>query len=117
MNTDRANSQVLAINVLNPFVLQAPPYNWKADVNGLINIPGLIGNVIGAWLGGWCVDKYSDWRSKRNGGVFEPETRLHLLVIPALIVPAGCLLFGYGVARELHWTALYVRHFEWRVPC
>lgn len=97
---------VVAINILNPFVLQAPPYNWKPDINGLINIAGLIGNVIGAWLGGWVVDKYSDWRSKKNNGVFEPETRLHLLIIPTLIVPAGLLAFGYGVAQQLHWTAL-----------
>lgn len=97
---------VVAINVLNPFVLQAPPYNFKADINGLINIAGLIGNVIGAFLGGWVVDKYSDWRSKKNGGVFQPETRLHLLIIPTLIVPAGCLAFGYGVAQSLNWTAL-----------
>ena len=97
---------VVAINILNPFVLQAPPYNWKPDINGLINIAGLIGNVIGAWLGGWVVDKYSDWRSKKNNGVFQPETRLHLLIIPTLIVPAGCLAFGYGVAQQLNWTSL-----------
>ncbi|KAK4495099.1 hypothetical protein PRZ48_013426 [Zasmidium cellare] len=98
---------VVAINILNSFVLQAPPYNWKPDINGLINIPGLIGNLIGAWIGGWVVDRYSDWRSRKNGGVFQPETRLHLLIIPGLIVPAGCLLWGYGVARSMHWTALF----------
>lgn len=97
---------VVAINILNSFVLQAPPYNWKPDINGLINIPGLIGNLFGAWIGGWVVDRYSDWRSKKNKGVFQPETRLHLLIIPGLIVPAGCLLWGYGVARSMHWTAL-----------
>lgn len=97
---------LVAINLLNPFVLQAPPYNWRPEINGLINISGLIGNLVGAWLGGWVVDRYSDWRSKKNGGVFQPETRLHLLVIPGLIVPAGCLVFGYGVAESLHWTAL-----------
>lgn len=97
---------VVAINILNSFVLQAPPYNWKPSINGLINIAGLIGNVIGAWLGGWVVDRYSQWRSKKNGGVFQPEMRLHLLIIPALIVPTGCLAFGYGVAKSLHWTSL-----------
>ncbi|KXS96406.1 hypothetical protein AC578_3002 [Pseudocercospora eumusae] len=98
---------VVAINILNSFILQAPPYNWTPDVNGLINIPGLLGNLIGAFIGGWVVDRYSDWKSKHNSGVFLPETRLHLLVIPTLIVPAGCLVFGYGVARTLHWTALF----------
>jgi len=42
----------IAVNILNPFVLQAPPYNWSPQINGLINIPGLLGNVIGAWAGG-----------------------------------------------------------------
>jgi len=98
---------VVAINILNSFVLQAPPYNWKPDINGLINIPGLLGNLIGAWLGGWLVDRYSDWRSKKNAGIFQPETRLHLLIIPGLIVLAGCLAFGYGVAEQLNWTSLF----------
>jgi len=43
---------VVAVNILNPFVLQAPPYNWSPQINGLINIPGLLGNVFGAWAGG-----------------------------------------------------------------
>ncbi|KAK3672333.1 hypothetical protein LTR78_007873 [Recurvomyces mirabilis] len=98
---------VLAINVLNPFVLQAPPYSWKPDINGLINIPGLIGNLVGGLIGGYCVDKYCDWRSKKNNGVFQPETRLHLLLLPAIVVPAGSLLFGYGVGDRLHWTAIF----------
>ena len=97
---------ISAVNILNAFVLQAPPYSWKADINGLINIPGLIGNVVGSFLGGWLVDRYADWRSKKNDGIFQPETRLHLLFIPGLVVPAGCLLFGYGVDRFLHWTTL-----------
>ncbi|KAK4555268.1 hypothetical protein LTR86_007564 [Recurvomyces mirabilis] len=98
---------VVAINILNSFVLQAPPYSWKPSINGLINIPGLIGNIIGAFLGGWLVDRYSDWRSKKHNGVFQPETRLHLLWIPGIIVPAGCLVFGYGVQDTLNWTSLF----------
>lgn len=98
---------VVAINILNSFVLQAPPYNWSASINGLINIPGLLGNIFGAFAGGWVVDKYSDWRSRKNGGVFQPESRLTLLIIPALIVPAGCLVFSYGVQETLNWTSLF----------
>jgi hypothetical protein len=53
------------------------------------------------------VDKYSDWRARKNNGVFQPETRLFLLIIPGAIVPAGCILFGYGVEKTLHWTAMF----------
>ncbi|KAE9972770.1 hypothetical protein EG328_004817 [Venturia inaequalis] len=98
---------VVAINILNSFILQAPPYNWKPSINGLINIPALLGNLLGSVTGGWLVDKYSDWRARKNNGVFKPESRLVLLIIPALIVPAGCILFGYGVAETMHWTTLF----------
>lgn len=98
---------VVAVNILNSFILEAPPYNWSIAINGLINIPGLLGNLIGAFFGGWLVDRYSDWRAKKNNGTFQPETRLTLLIIPALIVPAGCLVFGYGVARDLSWVSLF----------
>ncbi|MBE7179668.1 MAG: hypothetical protein INR71_00385 [Terriglobus roseus] len=98
---------VVAINILSIFVLQAPPYNWKPSINGLINIPGLLGNVFGAIVAGWCVDRYSVWRSRRSGGLFQPEWRLVAIIVPALIVPAGCILFGYGVAETLHWITLF----------
>lgn len=98
---------VVAINILNSFVLQAPPYNWKPSVNGLINIPGFLGNLVGSFVAGWVVDRYSDHRAKKNGGVFQPESRLVLIIVPAIIVPAGCILFGYGVAETLNWTSLF----------
>ncbi|SPQ18396.1 78977645-7e35-44a7-bb3f-ea4bbb5d8841 [Thermothielavioides terrestris] len=66
-----------SVNMLNSFVLQAPPYSWPAMINGLINIPGLLGNLTGCIAGGWLVDKF--W----------------------------CILFGYGVERTLHWTSLF----------
>lgn len=97
----------VSVNILNSFVLQAPPYSWSPMVNGLINIPGLIGNVFGAYAGGWLVDVFCDWRARRNDGLFEPESRLYLLVVPMLITGAGCLLFGYGVERTLNWTSLF----------
>ncbi|KEQ89688.1 MFS general substrate transporter [Aureobasidium pullulans EXF-150] len=98
---------VVGINILNSFVLQAPPYSWSPAVNGLINIPGLLGNICGALVGGPLVDWYSDWRARKNNGVFQPESRLTLLIFPAVMVPAGCLAFGYGVQETLHWTSLF----------
>ncbi|CAK7218095.1 hypothetical protein SCUCBS95973_003373 [Sporothrix curviconia] len=97
----------VAVNMLNSFVLQAPPYSWSASVNGLINVPGLIGNVLGGLAGGSLVDFFCDWRLRRCNGVFEPESRLYLLALPAVITGAGCVLFGYGVQQMLHWASLF----------
>lgn len=97
----------VSVNILNPFVLQAPPYSWSPMINGLINIPGFIGNVAGSYAGGWLVDVFCDWRTRRNKGIFEPENRLYLCILPLLITGAGCVLFGYGVERTMHWTSLF----------
>jgi hypothetical protein len=112
---------VVAVNILNPFVLQAPPYSWRPQINGLINIPGIIGNLFGAWAGGKCLDQlnctankagdlvdyWCKWQTKKNHGVFEPESRLYLVAIPFLITSAGCVLFGYGVQNMMSWVSLF----------
>lgn len=98
---------VVSVNILNSFVLEAPPYNWGTAKDGLINIPGFIGNVVGSFLGGWLVDRYCDWHTRKNGGVFQPESRLFLLTLPFIIVPVGCIVFGFGVQNHLGWFSLF----------
>ncbi|ORY19884.1 major facilitator superfamily domain-containing protein [Clohesyomyces aquaticus] len=98
---------VVAVNILSSFVLSAPPYNFRPQIIGLLNIPGLLGNLFGAWAGGNLVDMFCAWRTKKNNGIFEPETRLYMLIIPFLITPAGCLLFGYGVQNSMSWVSLF----------
>ncbi|KAK8020846.1 hypothetical protein PG990_005984 [Apiospora arundinis] len=97
--------------IVYPCVIYAflgrPPYSWSPLISGLINIAGFLGNVCGAYAGGWLVDVWADWRARKNQGVFVPESRLALLVLPTLITGAGCLVFGYGVERTLHWTSIF----------
>ncbi|KAJ6196890.1 major facilitator superfamily domain-containing protein, partial [Bipolaris maydis] len=97
----------VAVNILNPFVLQAPPYNWNVQINGLINIPGILGNVFGSWAGGDLVDMWCKWRTKKYLGIYEPESRLYLVVIPLVLTTAGSVLFGYGVQNSLSWVSLF----------
>lgn len=81
-----------------------PPYDdLQAD-----NVSGIIGNVVGSFASGWVVDRYCDWRTKKNGGIFVPESRLTMLIPALLIVPAGAILFGYGVGENLGWASLFV---------
>ncbi|KAF2136898.1 uncharacterized protein K452DRAFT_258446 [Aplosporella prunicola CBS 121167] len=100
----------VAVNMLAPFILSAPPYSFSPALLGLLNIAGLLGNLFGSLTGGWLVDRYSDWRARRARGVFRPETRLPLLVVPCVCVPAGCVLFGYAAERGWHWALLFVAY-------
>ena len=76
-----------------------PPYNFGTSGIGLINLAPFIGSVIGAvWAG-----PVSDWSiqrlARRNKGIYEPEMRLYISILPGLLGPAGLFLFGYGTAQ------------------
>ncbi|KAI1618255.1 serine/threonine kinase 16 [Exophiala viscosa] len=85
-----------------------PPWNYSDAADGNMNIPCLIGAVIGCFYGGWFSDKFVSWMAKRNGGVFEAEQRLWLLFPTACIFPVGMWLFGIGTAYGWSWPAPYV---------
>jgi MFS family permease len=81
-----------------------PPYNFDAVGIGLMNVPPMIGAFFAFFVGGFLNDKSIIWLSKRNGGLYEPEMRLWLALPPALITPAGLLMFGLGLnyVRMIH---------------
>ncbi|CAK7218015.1 hypothetical protein SEUCBS140593_003400 [Sporothrix eucalyptigena] len=99
---------VVAVNDLNSFVYQVAPYNFTAAINGLINIPSLIGNLFGCFTSGYLLDRFAEWRARRNDGIFVPESRLPLVVIPGVLVPVGTLLFGFAAEEKMHWAVGYV---------
>jgi hypothetical protein len=81
----------------------APPYNFSPAAVGLLNLPPFIGALFGLIWGGPLSDRYIVWRATRNSGVYEPEMRLPMLLLPSLITPAGVWLYGLTMARGYHW--------------
>jgi hypothetical protein len=82
----------LAGLTVNPSIYQGPPYNFSPAINGLINIPSFMGDVLSAFAGGWLTDKISEMQARKNNGVFEPEFRLLALILPLFLYPTGCLM-------------------------
>ena len=76
-------------------VFQLPPYPYlmSPGVSGLINVPAVIGALIGAYCGGALTDWIAERWARRNNGVFEPEYRLLALVIPFVLEPVGLLMY------------------------
>lgn len=85
-----------------------PPWNYTDTEVGNMNIPALIGSVIGCFYGGYCSDKFLIWMTKRNKGVMESEYRLYLMFLCVLVFPTGMWLFGIGSARGWNWPVPYV---------
>ncbi|KAI1622599.1 major facilitator superfamily transporter [Exophiala viscosa] len=85
-----------------------PPYNFSAAGVGLMNVAPFVGVIPGTFVGGYLNDKSILWLSKRNSGIYEPEMRLWLALVGALITPAGILMFGVGLAHSAAWPVLAV---------
>ncbi|KAH8691667.1 major facilitator superfamily domain-containing protein [Talaromyces proteolyticus] len=121
-------SPTVMINVLSSVLLIPPPYNFSIGAVGLLNIPGLstylhskskprciltlriVGQAIGAVIGGVCMDKWSAYRARRSGGLFTPESRLSLIFIPSAVVFAGIVLFGFAAQQQMHWAVIFVAY-------
>lgn len=84
------------------------PWNYGSVAVGNMNIPTLIGSLIGCAYGGYGSDAFMQWMIRRNKGVMEAEYRLYLMALCTLIFPTGLWLFGIGTARGWDWPVPYV---------
>ncbi|KAF7554054.1 hypothetical protein G7Z17_g3151 [Cylindrodendrum hubeiense] len=75
------------------------PWDYGDASVALMNIPTLIGAIIGCFYGGWFSDKFVEWMARRRGGISEAEDRLWLMYPAAIINPAGLILFGVGSGK------------------
>lgn len=75
------------------------PYDFGSIGVGLFSLAPFIGSLLAALYSGPLADFYIVWASKRNGGVFEPEMRLHLALLAVLLTPLGLLLYGLPLAN------------------
>ncbi|KAF2481463.1 major facilitator superfamily domain-containing protein [Neohortaea acidophila] len=80
------------------------PWNYGNNAVAILNIPTLIGAVIGCIYGGWFSDVFVRWMAKRRGGISEAEDRLWLLYPSAILNPAGLMLFGIGSGDGWQWS-------------
>jgi hypothetical protein len=84
---------------------------WWDEVNtGYAYTGAFIGALGGFVVAGGLADWSAKWLTKRNGGIYEPEFRL-FLVIPQLIF--GVMgLYGFGITID----GMFLGQFGWAVP-
>lgn len=96
------------VNATVSVYLTSPPYNWSAANIGLSYIAELIGTYASGFVAGRLADRLSLYLAKRNNGVMEPEFRLWIFSLLAILAPAGLFLYGIGYAHGLNQWALLV---------
>jgi hypothetical protein len=83
-------------------VITQPPYNWTQTQTGLNTIGGLVGVLIAIPVGPLS-DRFSAWRTRKNGGIREPEMRLWTFLPAIILSPVGLAVFSCTAHYKLHW--------------
>jgi MFS family permease len=88
---------ILAVTqaTLYPF----PPYNFSPIGIGNMNLPPAIGAILGSIFGGPLNDWFILQIAKRRNGIYEPETRLWLFLIPGACMPIGLFMYGLTISK------------------
>ncbi|KIW76508.1 hypothetical protein Z517_11254 [Fonsecaea pedrosoi CBS 271.37] len=80
-----------------------PPYNFTPIGIGNMNLPPAIGALLGALFGGPLNDYFILQVAKRRGGIYEPETRLWLFLVPGFCMPIGLFMYGLTISKGMAW--------------
>lgn len=75
------------------------PYNFDAGAVGLFNIAPFVGTLLASVLVALLSDRWIIRLAEKNGGIYEAEMRLWPAIPMSLLTCAGCLMFGFGIAR------------------
>jgi len=95
--------------IMAQFFLSTPLW-WSEVETGYAYTAAFIGAILGFVIAGSLADWSAQYMTKLNGGVYEPEFRI-VLVIPQLIL--GCTgLIGFGITID----GLLFRKYHWAVP-
>jgi MFS family permease len=91
------------LSVTQSELFSVAPYNFDIVAVGDTNIAAFVGAIFGMLWGGPLSDWYVLRCARRNKGIMEPESRLWLLIVPALLNSGGLLMYGLGAYRGLPW--------------
>ncbi|KAF5645851.1 HOL1 [Fusarium tjaetaba] len=89
-------------------ILVQPPYNFNGKLLGYVQLVQIIDCLLAVPLLGFGSDIICKFMSRRNKGVFEPEYRLIVLIIPAACAIISAIVYGHAAAspNDYHWIAI-----------
>lgn len=83
------------------------PFNYSTNRVAMMNMPCVIGAIIGCMYAGPLSDWFTVWMAKRNNGVMEAEFRLYFLFVPGILAPLGFILFAVSTDKLWNWRVTY----------
>ncbi|CAK7235674.1 hypothetical protein SCUCBS95973_009347 [Sporothrix curviconia] len=95
---------IVVFSVVNAGIFTEPPYNFSVSQTGLISLSPFVFTLLGEIIAGPLNDWTSVRLARRNGGIYEPEFRLPLVVLPLVVGAVGFYGFGLTIHYQTHWS-------------
>ncbi|GMM27784.1 hypothetical protein DAMA08_005000 [Martiniozyma asiatica (nom. inval.)] len=89
-------------------LLYDPPFNYDNSRVALMNVPCIVGSIIGCLYAGSITDYFTLYLARKNDGVVESEFRLYFAFLSGTFGAVGLLMFGFGISRNLDWRVFYI---------
>ncbi|KAL4737438.1 major facilitator superfamily domain-containing protein [Aspergillus similis] len=79
-------------------------YGFTPVQTGLLYLSPLIGTILGSVVGGKVSDILARVKAYGNSGVYEPESRLLMMIPAALASTLGLAGYGWSIELRTHWV-------------
>ena len=95
---------IVVVSVVNGVIFVAPPYNFTVSQTGLISLSPFILTLLGEIISGPLNDFICVKLASKNRGIYEPEFRLPLMIVVAVLGTVGFFGFGATIHYKTHWS-------------
>lgn len=85
-------------------ILLAPPYDFAFNSLGFVQAGQIVDSILFLPILGYGTDLVIKLMSKRNNGVYQPEYRLIMLFIPAIVGVICTVVYGQAGSRPTKWS-------------
>ncbi|KAJ5698976.1 cycloheximide resistance protein [Penicillium macrosclerotiorum] len=96
-------SWLVGISLTLSQIFSAPPYNFSVVGVGATNLSSFVASILGTLAAGPLIDGLITRMSRMNGGVFEPEFRLPIMVTYLLFTSTGFFAWGQSSFAQDPW--------------
>lgn len=104
-------ASLYSFNTTLPYAYSAPPYNFSAIEIGLCYISNCIGYAIGSVVGGKLSDAKLRQYQLTHDGEIRPAERIKTVWYGVGFVPAGLIIYGWLVEKQVFWFAPLIGAF------
>ncbi|OOQ83569.1 putative MFS transporter [Penicillium brasilianum] len=104
-------ASLYCFNTTLPYAYAAPPYNFSSIEIGLCYISNCLGYAIGSVVGGKLSDAKLRKYQLTHDGEIRPVERIRTVWYGVGFVPAGLIIYGWLVEKQVFWIAPLVGAF------